>query len=50
MIFFLSSPDAEAAIRLHVVAGYDLIRVCNEAIELLLIPDEACLFMALENP
>ena len=28
---------------LHVVARYDLIRVCNEAIKLLLIPDEVCL-------
>src|SRR4051812_45041308 len=33
----------EATIRLHAVAGYNLIGVCNEAIELLLIPDEACL-------
>src|SRR5947208_10438164 len=33
----------EAAERLHVVAGYDLIGVCDEAIEFLLIPDEICL-------
>ena len=40
----------EAAIRLHAVAGYDLIGVCNEAIKFLLIPDEAVSFIALENP
>jgi hypothetical protein len=32
----------EAAIRLHVVAGNDLIRVCDEALEFFLVPDEAC--------
>src|SRR5829696_1453863 len=33
----------EATIRLHAVAGYDLVGVCNEAVELFFIPDEACL-------
>lgn len=32
----------ETAIRLHVVAGHDLIGACDEVLELFLVPDEAC--------
>src|SRR3954454_22228014 len=42
--FFSFVTRCEATIRLHAVAGYNLIGVCNEAIELLFIPDEACFF------
>jgi hypothetical protein len=40
--------SVEAALRLHGIAGHDLIGVCDEAIGLFLVPTKSAPFIALE--